>query len=136
MAKLLLTYGISIYQYQYRYPRFLMDNGWCCAEANLDNTCWSFKSMRSTGEMLMQTELFEGLEVQKQMDCLVQNCICVVVVAWTQSSCWIYGINLVVQYVECISFCVMLVDNKSSEKWLLECSLSNLYSFGQLPLKS
>ena len=72
--------------------------------------------MHGTGEMVMQTELFEALEVQKQIDCLVQNCVCVVVVAWTQSSCWIYGINLVVQYVERISFCVMLVDNKSSEK--------------------
>ena len=36
-----------------------------------------------------------------------QNCVCVVVVAWTQSSCWIHGKNLAVQCVECIWFCVV-----------------------------
>ena len=36
-----------------------------------------------------------------------QNCVCVVVVAWTQSSGRIYGINLTVQCVGCISFCVV-----------------------------
>ena len=43
----------------------------------------------------------------KNMDFLVQNCVCVVVVARTQSSCWMYGINLAVQCVECISFRVV-----------------------------
>ena len=36
-----------------------------------------------------------------------QNCVYVVMVAWTQSSCWIYGENLAVQCVGCISFCVV-----------------------------
>ena len=36
-----------------------------------------------------------------------QNCVSVVVVAWTQSSGRIYGINLTVQCVGCISFCVV-----------------------------
>ena len=29
----------------------------------------------------------------KNMDYLVQNCVRVVAVAWTESGCWIYGIN-------------------------------------------
>ena len=36
-----------------------------------------------------------------------QNCVCVVVVAWTQSSCWIFEENLAVQCVGCISFCAV-----------------------------
>ena len=43
----------------------------------------------------------------KSMDCLVQNFVCVVVVVWTQSNCWIYGINVAVQCNGCISFRVV-----------------------------
>ena len=43
----------------------------------------------------------------KNMDCLIENCVCVVVAAWTQSNCWIYGINLTIQCIGCISFCVV-----------------------------
>ena len=63
----------------------------CYAEANLDNTCWSFERMNHTAQIWMQTEF----------------CVCVVVVAWAQSSCWIYGINLAVPCVRYISFCVV-----------------------------
>ena len=46
-----------------QYPQVCMDSGCCCAEASLDNTCWSFKSLHGTGQMWMQAEVFEVLQV-------------------------------------------------------------------------
>ena len=109
MVKLILAYGYTRYKRSYQHTIFtILDRQWMVL-------CW-----RLSGQLFLKLQMHashwsnvdanrsvQSTASVKNMDCLVQNCASVLVVAWTQSRCWIYGINLAVQCVRCIWFCVV-----------------------------
>ena len=105
MVKLLLAYGYSRCKRSYQHTiSTILDGQWMLL-------FWS-----QSGQHLLKhqkherhwsnvdaNKIFWSAATVKNIDCLVQSCVCPVVVAWTQSSCWIYGINC----VGCIFFRVV-----------------------------
>ena len=109
MVKLLSAYGYTRYKRSYQHTiSTILDGQWMVL-------CWS-QSVQHLLKLQKHAWYWSNVDANrsfrtsanvKNMDCLVQNCVCIVVVAWTQSSCSIYGINLAAQCVGCISFCVV-----------------------------
>ena len=109
MVKLLLGYGYTRCKQIYQHTiSTILDGQWMVL-------CWS-----QFGQLLLKLQehawYWSNVDANrsvrsaasvKNMGCLIHNCVCVVVVAWTQSSCWIYGIDLAVQCIGCVSFCIV-----------------------------
>ena len=101
MVKLLLGYGYTRCKQSYQHTiSTILDGQWmvlCLSQSvqhllKLQKHAWYWWNVDANRS-------FRSSASVKNMDCLVQNCVCIVVVAWTHSSCSIYGINLAAQCV-------------------------------------
>ena len=95
MVKSLLAYGYTRCKRNYRHTTStILDRLWmvlCWSQSGqhllkLQKHAWHWSNVDANRSV-------PSVASVKNMDCLVQNCVRVVAVAWTQSSCWIYGIN-------------------------------------------
>ena len=106
IIKLLLAYGHMHYKRSYQHRiSIILDEKWMVL-------CWSqseqllkFQKHAWYWSNVDETKFLSAASVKKNgLPCTE---LYVVLVAWTQSSFWIYGINLAVQCVRCIYFCVV-----------------------------